>query len=420
VNAENTPDFYTGSPVDATDLKFREEFVEDLWRSLRSQHVILTAPRRTGKTSVMDYMRHFPRGFRVIAVNVQDLKHPADVFQAILDALYDEHPDFVRDRIAARWELLTKAVEKVGEVGFAGFKIALRHSDPDWRANWRQHGEKLLHQIRGQDDSVLIIIDELPDMLQSLHTDDPDLLEQFLAWWRKQRLPPTAPHPKDDRVRWLVGGSVNLKGSLSEWGFVDLVNDLDDLSLPVLTRAQIGEFVRDMLSGRAVRFEKAITGRIIERLGQPIPLFLQMAVQDLYRLWKKLPTKATPDPAPLTVDDVDAVFDGLIRSSAAQDKLQHYYTRIRQYYPEPRRTAAYEVLRQLSLAADGLTRRALQQEFDRVCDDGGHELPQHDRRQQFNQLMLNLENDFYINEIEEDRFGFASGVMQAWWRKYYA
>lgn len=420
MKSDSAPDSYTGSPVDATDLRFRDDFVADLWESLARQHVLLAAPRRTGKTSVMDYLRHFPNGFRVVAINVQDLKHPADVFQAILDALHDEYPEFVKEKISARWQLLKNAFDKVGEVGVAGFKIALRQSDPDWRVNWRQNGEKLLHQIRGQDDAVLIIIDELPDMLQNLRSDDPELLQQFLSWWRKQRIPPTAPHPKEDKVRWLFGGSVNLKGSLSEWGIVDLINDLEDMSLPVLTRAQIGEFVHQMLTGRAVKFDKAITGQIIERLGRPIPLFLQMAVQDLYRRWKKRPTKTIPDPSPLTVADVDLVLDGLIRSSAAQDNLQHYYTRIREYYPEPRRTGAYELLRQLSLAEDGLARRALQQEFDRVCHEGGHELPQHHRRPQFNQLMLDLENDFYVDEIEEDRYGFASGVMKAWWRKYYA
>ena len=36
--------------------------------------------------------------------------------------------------------------------------------------------------------------------------------------------------------------------------------------------------------------------------------------------------------------------------------------------------------------------------------------------------MLDLENDFYIVEVEggEGSYDFASGVLKSWWRKYHA
>lgn len=49
------PEFYTGAPVDPVDLRFREEFLAELWETLRTRHLVLTAARRTGKTSVMDH-----------------------------------------------------------------------------------------------------------------------------------------------------------------------------------------------------------------------------------------------------------------------------------------------------------------------------------------------------------------------------
>ena len=40
----------------------------------------------------------------------------------------------------------------------------------------------------------------------------------------------------------------------------------------------------------------------------------------------------------------------------------------------------------------------------------------------FNRLLLDLENDFYIVEVEEEEetCDFASGVLKSWWRKYHA
>ena len=76
------PEFYTGAPVDSSDLMFRDVFLAELWEALQTRHVLLTAPRRTGKTSVMDHLRDVPQhGFTVIYQNVQDLTHPADFFK---------------------------------------------------------------------------------------------------------------------------------------------------------------------------------------------------------------------------------------------------------------------------------------------------------------------------------------------------
>ena len=60
------------------------------------------------------------------------------------------------------------------------------------------------------------------------------------------------------------------------------------------------------------------------------------------------------------------------------------------------------------------------QETERALANLGVTLPAHERRQRFNQLVLDLENDFYIVEVEEEIYDFASGVLKSWWRKYHA
>lgn len=388
---------------------FREAFLTELWETLRTRHVLLTAPRRTGKTSVMDHLRDFPQhGFTVIYQNVQDLTHPADFFQTILDTLQDRHSDFVK-RLAKGWKLLTDALGKVAEVDIGEFKVRLRETDPNWKANWRQHGDVFLAQLRKLGAPVLLIVDELPDMLFNLNKENPALLREFLAWFRAQR---QNPHPSQDRARWLIGGSVNLSGTLDSLGLVDLINDLDDVPLPVLVDVQVIEFVQLMLAGRGVEFDATVPERLRAHLGRPIPLFMQMATQELYRSWKKAPRK-------LALADVDQVFAQLVVSNAARDKLQHYYSRIGKYYEEPRLSAAYTLLGQISLSPAGLSRAALLHEFERHLAESGQSVPAHERKRHFNQLLRDLENDFYVSEIAENQYDFASGVLKTWWKKYY-
>ena len=407
----SVPEFYTGAPIDPVDLRFRGEFVAELWRTLDTGHAVLTAPRRTGKTSVMDYLRDHPEhGFSVVSINVQDLTHPADFFQVLLDELHDAYPDFVRGQLAAGWALLSGVLGRIDEVGVGGFKIALRGGDPDWRANWRQHGDTFLAQARATGVPILLIVDEFPDMLLNLSRADGALPREFLAWFRTQRQKPA---PARDSIRWLVGGSVNLAGTLDALGMVDLINDLEDVSLPPLTDVDIEIFVNEMLDGRDVAYDDDVPQRLISRLGRPIPLFMQIATYDLYRMWKREKRK-------IVAADVDGVFDAMILGSAARTRLQHFQSRIDRYYPDPKRAIAHVLLGRISMSESGLGRAALLQETERVLVELGIPLPAHERRQTFNRLLLDLENDFYVVEVENDVYDFASGVLKSWWRKYHA
>ena len=168
-----------------------------------------------------------------------------------------------------------------------------------------------------------------------------------------------------------------------------------------------------MLGGRDAPFDDDVPQRLIARLGRPIPFFMQMATQDLYRLWKQTQRK-------IVATDVDAVFDAMIVGSTARTRLQHFHSRIRQYYADPKRSIAYALLGQISVSDSGLRRVTLLQETERLLADLGVTLPVHERSQMFNQLLLDLENDFYIVEDEEEVYDFASGVLKSWWRKYHA
>lgn len=194
---------------------------------------------------------------------------------------------------------------------------------------------------------------------------------------------------------------------------MDLINDFEDVALPPLTDDDVKAFTKEMLSGRDVPFDDDVPQRLIDRLGRPIPLFMQMATQNLYRLWKHERRK-------VVVADVDAVFDVLIVGSAARTRLQHFHSRIGQYYMHPDRSIAHNLLGQISVSDRGLRRATLFQETERALADLDIALTADERRQLFNRLLLDLENDFYIVEVEEEIYDFAIGVLKSWWRKYHA
>lgn len=405
-------DFYTGSPLDPEDLWFRDDFIDQLWELLRSEHVLLTAPRRTGKTSVMDHMAAKPRcGYSTVSVFVQDLDHPGEFLLTLLDAFHEKHPGLFHSIFDRSSKWIGDVLGRFGEIEFAGFKVALRQQNPRWKDDWKSLGDSdFFALVRKANKPLLFIVDEFPDLILNMKQNHPDLVRPFLAWFRGHFL---NPHPKQDNLRWLLGGSVNLSSTLDAMGSIDLINALHDERLPVFTAEQVSEFVRRMLSDRNVDMDASVPDAVARRIGRPVPLFLQLLTQDLFRIWKR-------EGRPLVLDDVHTAYSDLLVSSGARDKLQHYYSRITQYYDEPKRSAAYAILAKLSVSAVALDRPVLFQEFDRVALEHGRDKPEHERRRLFNQLLRDLENDFYVAEIAANQYDFASGLLKDWWRKYYA
>ena len=89
-------DFIVGSPVRDDDFWFRKDYVEDIWEVLEKHNVLLLAPRRIGKTSVMYQMLDHPKeGWIVIHLNVEDLESPDDFFISLIDAINEHQPEYV-------------------------------------------------------------------------------------------------------------------------------------------------------------------------------------------------------------------------------------------------------------------------------------------------------------------------------------
>jgi uncharacterized protein len=403
------PDFIVGSPVRGDDFWFREEFVKTLWESIEKHNVLLIAPRRIGKTSVMYRMLDYPENdWLVMHMNVEDIKIPAEFFITIVDAIHEYQPVFFKDTIAKGWDFFKGFLSTIEQVEAYDFKIQLRKKE-NLIERWEERADQLIERIILSGRKILFIIDELPDMLNNLtqHYEKDRIL--FLHWFRKIR-----ERSLKARVRWLVGGSVNLFAVLDQKGDIKLINDLKPEVLRPFTKTEVNKFVKEMFKKERVAFdETGVLQKIAELLGSPIPLFLQMLSQELCRAWKREPAK------PLCAETVITVFNKTLLGEMARDKLQHYRSRIDAHYPIEEREGACRLLNTLSMSKDGVSRKSMyllyaQTEVKKTAPRKGVGL-----NQAFQRLLLHLQSDFYIEETRSERFDFASRLIKTWWRKNY-
>ncbi len=259
------PDFIVGGVARNSDFYFRKTFISDVLDSLKKDNVLLLAPRRTGKTSIMYYLLdHCQDEFRVIHLNVEDLETPVEIYLSLIDAINEHQPEYLK-KLASSWDLFKDLGSRLEEIGFMDFKVKLKQAT-DWEKDWKDLAQQLIEKVIVADEPVLFIIDELPDMLSAMAENSADQLKDFLHQFKKLR---TAPQSK--KIRWLVGGSVNITGTLDEFGLINLINDLKSEPLPAINQQQLTDFVSMMLDQREVKYTDSLIPRIYELLGEPIP-----------------------------------------------------------------------------------------------------------------------------------------------------
>lgn len=399
-----------GPPARGDDFFDREEIVEALWERLEAGNILLAAPRRFGKTSLMYRLLDDPRkGWKPVHVDAESIREPVNFIIALLEALMADHQ--IRNFLVAHWRKaggwLRGFVDEAQLTGpwDVGLRIRLKERmGPDWQ----ERGQALLRALRDYDDHgrLLLIVDELPVMLHLFRDNDVSDAEAraFLYWFRKLR---TDPGVGLSNCRFLIGGSIGIEHYLSRLGAADSFNDFERVALPELAPDRAKELLSKLLKQRKLSLSAACQRRILHLVGAPIPYFIQIFVSEIAM------ARATRH-APIGPKRLEAIYHDRVLGAACKTYFQHYYDRLRRY-DKAQEHAAKELLKAMALAHPQPVRRSDLRAISRQA------LPGSAHDDAFARLMGDLENDFYIRYFRDsDGYAFASKILCDWWRRYYA
>ena len=157
-----------GTPVRGSDFFERNVIIDGIWEELETANVLLAAPRRFGKTSIMYQLLDNPKtGWKVIHVDAESIREPVNFIIALIEAFLADKK--ISQFLIKKWQSLSNWPRKLlDECSFkpyqdVEFKIKLKEQIG---LNWEEKGQNLLRVLRDYDDNekILIIIDELPVM----------------------------------------------------------------------------------------------------------------------------------------------------------------------------------------------------------------------------------------------------------------
>lgn len=271
----------TGPAVVGDDLFGRAYELNRLWEGLeQGEHILMLAPRRVGKTSLMQELRRAPReNWDVFYIDVEGGEGVADCIAAILAALAADY----RHRSYFDAIPFSNAVKNV-LAGFSSVSVNVDVLRVELKRaigrEWAHAADQLqarLTNVPEDGSSLLIILDELPLLISRILRDperkrDAELLLSRLRQWRQ------APEMRH-RVRTLVGGSIGLEGVLRRAGLSGLVNDFAQFHLESWSRPIAADFLKELGRGYEFRLDEDAIAHILELLQDPVPYHVQLFFQ---------------------------------------------------------------------------------------------------------------------------------------------
>lgn len=396
------PSFVIGNIAKGDDLWDREVIIDEIWRTLQKSNVLLKAPRRFGKSSIMFHLYERPRdGFIVVFQDTEGINDPADFIVRLLTGIQGHESTGKRFKQALR-KIIKSASSWIDEIEIAEFRIKLRE---DIKERWQDRGGDLLKVIDAIDKRVVFIIDELPVLIQRMsERHSKRVVRDFLHWFRQIRQ-----SPELGNVRWVVGGSIGIEHILKQMGTgTKVINDFEIVKIGPFSEKDARSYIRELLikEGHLKRIPEKIINKVLELIGAPIPYFIQIVLKESLYEMRNQRKKA------LIEEMVERAYYHGVLGPASRTYFEHYFTRLSEYYDIPRERIGKRLI--LEVARKGKASRGELFRLFKMHSEG--ELME----EVFSYLMTDIENDFYVTyNHETDSYRFSTNILRDWWLRYY-
>ena len=269
-----------GAPVSGDNLFGRERELNHIWKRLESgDHVLMTAPRRVGKTSLMMELKRQPRpGWTVVYVDVEACDDAKTCITEIVDEL-SRIPKFKKHfQWTKRRESLRNFVKGLDvRAGSASVKL-----DSDADRSWVGYANRVMDRMRemaAENVKLLIIIDELPIAIARIAegASGPNEATLFLSWYRKLRQNPELQR----RVSTLVGGSIGLDGLVYRLDASKQINDISSFPLDSWSKTTAAQFLRQLGASEGFAIQDEYIDELLNMLEDPVPYHVQLFYSNL-------------------------------------------------------------------------------------------------------------------------------------------
>ena len=261
-------DIVVGNIVTGEDLYGRKRELQLLWKTIEKDSLLLTSPRRYGKTSIVNDMKDNPRpGWSVTYIDMEGF---ADPYEFIIELLSHVNPPLLQ-KVKNLFRSARDATDTFQILDVIGVK--LRESN----SSWKKKGTEIFRELKKNNSKSIVIIDDLPIYLlkmQEKYRDNGSTVSAFLHWLRSIR--------QNLQIRFIVCGSIGINSIVDGYGLENSVNDLSRLSLPPFDDETAKGMITTLLDKCSIDYTDDLIKEVMAQIGLQIPFFIQLMLKEIW------------------------------------------------------------------------------------------------------------------------------------------
>ena len=382
----------TGKAADGKDKYFRRKSIEvKIWSKIsQGEDLLLAAPRRSGKSSILKYLEKNPRtGFLIRYKSVQSVDSINEYFKQIYKILLEDDRvfGFYKQHFEKLKGTLKGFVSRIRGVSTKGIKI-----DPEERIDYYCECIDLLKTLPKDFDIIVFLIDEFPDAVRNISNGDKQEGIHFLQLIRDLRQ-----ELNEICIQFVYSGSIGLGNVVNKLGRIDLINDIVNIEVPPLSQDEAKELMERLVLGLKkergdFEINDQIKDYILRKDDWLIPYYVQIIVDELFD-FEQVPTR----------DVVDDVIRKIISDRYKyQDYFENWKTRLKQAFNKDEYKCVLEILNYISINGS-IDVGTL---YDMSVKHGVSDLKD---------ITNVLEYDGYLNKNPGKNYMFNSIILKEWW-----
>jgi hypothetical protein len=322
----------TGPAVTSRNyLRTRLYLVDELKELARNHSVIIEAPRRFGKTSVIKELirqesakAEEAREYNMIFLELEGeetMEHFCfKLFRELL-GLYQlrRHAERIGQFLGTAWNAVAS---RIGKVGMLEVDIELREKTRQFNfSEWKEKITPLIAGLESLEKNTIIVFDEFPDMLANFknkgisQVEYKAMVDLLTAWLRTLRQSAAS----DRKYHFVFCGSVNLRKTLEKLGISKRINDLESLSVPPMTGEDAHVLVESLCGEYQLEIDPAGTEFLIGKIAVGSPYYGQILIKALRDAKRNS----------FSASDVRDTYEAMLRSG--NHDLNHFHSRLEEY-----------------------------------------------------------------------------------------
>lgn len=378
-----------GIPARGNDFFRRKHLTEEIWTKLEAgSNLLLVAPRRVGKTSILLDLLDSPKpGFLIIYKDTESINNPNEFFKKLLNSVNEKFNPLkkYKNKIETFSKELASRIDSFS-LKDVGFNLG------ESKFSYEAELENLFEKLEMDDDRIVILVDEFAQTVENIIEDvDVRTAINFLEVNRRIRLLPSL----SKKVQFIYAGSIGLENIASSIDALKFINDLTPIAIPPLTKAEAKSFVKNILSGNDVELPEADFNFLLTKIEWLIPFYFQIILDECGKTAKE---------SSLKIIDQSVIETAITSVLKHRAYFENWFIRLRTAYKGDEFSFVKEILNissiNSSIASTEIYDRAVKFKLENS----------------FKNLINALMYDGYIhNSVNPKIYQFNSPLLKEWW-----